>query len=154
MQSGKYKFLTLNFPNAYIFINNAYYESVKIAGIILTTILTLLVGFILKSRKYVFDINTIIRISFLCSIVIPFILPGMHERYMFLGDILGVLYFLIIRKNILLPLGILSVSLYSYVRLSKFNDILPMYPAFLIYSLVIIFTCYDLITALKKSIND
>lgn len=154
MQSGKYKFLTLNFPNFYMFINNNYYELVKIIGILTTIIITLLIGFYLKSKKIHFDLEIIIRVAFLCSILIPYILPGMHERYMFLGDILGVLYYLILRKNILLPIGILTVSLYSYVRLSRYNDILPMHPAFLIYTIVIIFTCADLINSLKKSTDE
>ena len=153
-QSGKYKFLTLNFPNIYIFFNNTYYELIKNIGLIITVILTLLIGFIFKSKKYIFDLETIIRFAFLSSIIIPFILPGMHERYMFLGDILGVLYFLIIRKNILLPLGILSVSLYSYSRCSRFNEYMPMSPAFAVYFIVIIFACYDLITSLKKPRNE
>jgi len=86
----------------------------------------------------------------LSAIFIPFVLPGMHERYMYLGDVLGVLYFLVIRKNIHLPLGILIVSFYSYIRCSRFNDILPMEPAFFLYLAVIILTAYDYVKNLKN----
>ena len=74
----------------------------------------------------------------------------MHERYMYLGDILGVLYYLILRKKIQLPLGILLISLYSYIRCSRYNDILPMWPAFVVYLSIIIFTTFDFINSLNN----
>ena len=153
-QTDRYRFLTLNFPNIYIWISNNYYESAKMAGIILTVILTVFTGFWLSKKEIIFSYETWIRLAFLSSIVIPFILPGMHERYMYLGDVLGVLYYLVIRKNIHLPIGILLVSFYSYIRCSRFNDILPMEPAFFIYSLVIIFTVTDFIKSLKIDSNE
>ncbi len=150
MQANKYKFLTLNFPNIYIFINNNFYDVFKNIGLITTTLITLFIGFWLMNKKYIFDFDTYIRLAFICSILIPFILPGMHERYMFLGDAISILYFLVIRKNIYFTIGILSVSTYSYIRLSRFNDLLPMEPAFIIYLLVIIFAIYDFTKSLNK----
>jgi len=154
MQANKYKYLTLNFPNIYIFINNNLYEIFKIAGILFTVLITLFTGFWLKSKKYILDFDSYIRLAFICSILIPFILPGMHERYMFLGDALSVLYFLVFRKNIHFPIGILLVSTYSYIRLSRFNDILPMEPAFVIYTIIIVLAIYDFISNLKKINNE
>jgi len=150
-QSNFYKFLTMNFPNPYMWINNNYYEPVKMAGLILTTIFTLLTGFWLRNKKYDFSFEIWIKLAFLSAIFIPFILPGMHERYMYMGDILAVLYFVIIRKNIYLPLGIILVSFYSYIRCSRFNEILPMEPALIIYLSVIIFVSLDFVKSLKKS---
>jgi Gpi18-like mannosyltransferase len=153
-QSGSYKYLTLNFPNLYILISNVYYEPVKIAGIIFTALFTLLSGFWLIKKSFDFTFELWIKLAFLSAIVVPFLLPGMHERYMYLGDVLGVLYFLVNRKKIHLPIGILIVSFYSYIRCSRYNEILPMWPAFIIYSLVIIFTTTDFIATLKKSYNE
>lgn len=150
MQANKYKFLTLNFPNIYIFISNNLYDIFKNIGLILTTLITLATGLWLMNKKYIVDFETYIRLAFICSIFVPFILPGMHERYMFLGDALSVLYFFIFRKNILFTIGILSVSTYSYIRLSRFNELLPMDPAFIIYSLVIVFAIIDFTKNLKQ----
>lgn len=151
MQANKYKYLTLNFPNIYIFINNNLYEIFKVMGLVLTTLITIAAGFWLTNKKYIFDFDTYIRLAFICSILIPFILPGMHERYMFLGDALSVLYFLVIRKNIHFTIGILSISTYSYIRLSRYNDILPMEPAFFIYSIIITLAMVDFVSNLKKA---
>ncbi len=151
LQTDHYRLLTLNFPNLYIWINNSYYESAKTAGIFFTFFFTLLSGIWLSKKKYHFSFENWIRLAFLSAIVIPFILPGMHERYMYLGDLLGVLYFLVIRKNIHFPIGILLISFYSYVRCSRFNNVLPMEPAFFIYLSIIILTATDFIKSLKTN---
>jgi len=149
-QTTRYPFLTLNFPNIYIWFDNAFYEPLKLAGIIFTAVLTLVAGWILGNKEYNFKFEHWIRLAFLSAIIIPFVLPGMHERYMYLGDILGVLYFMVLRKNIHLPIGIALVSFYSYLRCSRFNEVLPLSPAFAVYLLVIIFTTYEFINSLKN----
>lgn len=154
MQADKYKYLTLNFPNLYILIKNDWYEIVKVIGIVFTTFFTIVIGILLKNKMYKFNFETYVRLAFISSILIPFILPGMHERYMFLGDSLSVLYFFVFKKNKYIPIGILCVSTYSYIRLSRYNDILPMEPAFFVYLFVLIFAVSDFILNLKKNEND
>ena len=149
-QTNHYQFLTLNFPNIYIWISNDYYQSSKTAGILLTFALTLISGIWMSKKKYNFSFDNWIRLAFLSAIVIPFLLPGMHERYMYLGDVLGVLYFLVVRKNIHLPVGILLVSFYSYIRCSRYNGVIPMEPAFVVYLSVIVLTIFDFIKSLKN----
>ena len=151
-QTDHFHFLTMNFPNLYIWISNEYYQSVKLAGMVFTAIFTLFTGYWISKIKTVFTLELWVKLAFLSSIVIPFILPGMHERYMFLGDILGVLYYLVVRKNIHFPIGIILVSFYSYIRCSKYNDILPMEPAFIVYLSVIIFTTFDFIKSLNNDL--
>ena len=153
-QTDRFRLLTLNFPNIYIWINNSLYEPFRQGGIILTFILTLITGFWLSRKRISFTFEDWIKLAFLSSIIVPYILPGMHERYMYLGDLLGVLYYLVLRKNIQLPAGILLVSFYSYIRCSRFNDILPMSPAFIIYTFIIIFTSIDFIKSIKKVSNE
>ncbi len=143
LQTDHFRYLTLNFPNLYIWISNDYYQTVKITGMLFTFFTTLFSGIWLVRKKIEFTFEQWIRLAFLSSIFIPFILPGMHERYMYMGDVLGILYFLVLRKNIHLPLGILIVSLYSYIRCSRFNDVLPMWPAFFVYLSVIILSFID-----------
>ncbi len=153
-QANQYRFLTVEFPNLYIWIDNEYYEIMKLAGIILTCCSTFFAGFILSQKKFKFNYELWIQLALISAVTIPFILPGMHERYMYVGDILGILYFIVFRKNILIPISILSVSLYSYIRCSRFNEILPMEPAFFVYLSVIIFLIVNFAQSLKKSTDD
>lgn len=148
-QSNHYEFLSLNFPNLYIFIDNKFYETGKLIGITFTFFFTVLFGRYLSQKEYVYTFDNLVQLAFLSSIVIPFILPGMHERYMYMGDILGILYFLVLRKKVYLPVGILLVSFYSYIRCSRFNDMLPMWPAFAVYLAVIILLIVDFYNDLR-----
>lgn len=153
-QANRYPFLTLNFPNIYSLISNDYYEPVKLAGVLATVVITLISGLLLSNKKYVFSFDQWIKLAFISAIVVPFVLPGMHERYMYLGDLLGILYFLVIRKNIHFPIGIALISFYSYIRCSRFNDILPMAPAFIVYLVIIILVLVDFIISLKNESSE
>ena len=149
-QTNHYQFLTMNFPNLYIWINNDFYEPVKVGGVIFTFFFTLISGVWLSSKRFIFDDERWLQLAFLSAILVPFLLPGMHERYMYLGDLLGVLYFMVFRKNIHFTLGILLVSLYSYIRCSRYNDILPMWPAFFVYLSVIVLVIIDFFKSFKR----
>jgi hypothetical protein len=46
--------------------------------------------------------------------IAPFLLPYMHDRYMFAADILTVVYFITNRKNIYVPISCTLISLYTY----------------------------------------
>ena len=153
-QSSYFKLLTLHFPNIYIWISDNYYDSAKLAGVIFTFIFTLISGFWLGMRKHQFTFETWIELAFLSVIITPFILPGMHERYLYLGDILAALYFFIFKKNIHFSVGIILVSFYAYLCCSRLKDILPLEPAFIIYALVIILATKSFITNLRNESNE
>jgi Gpi18-like mannosyltransferase len=153
-QTERFKFLTLNFPNIYIWISNHFYETARLSGMMLAFFTTLFSGIWLSRKKIIFSYESWIKLAFLSTIFIPYVLPGMHERYMYMGDLLGVLYFLILRKNIHLPIGIILISFYSYIRCSRFNEILPMSPAFFIYTIIIILTTIDFIKSIKVESNE
>lgn len=150
-QAENYKELTMNFPNVYIWINNDYYDIITPIGIGFTCLITFLSGILLSRRQYEFSFVTWVRLAFLGAVVVPFLLPGMHERYMYLGDVLGVLYLLVVGKRFYLPLGIALVSAYSYVRCSRFNEILPQEPAFFLYLFIIIMLVFDFIQSFERN---
>jgi hypothetical protein len=140
----------MNFPNLYIWINNDYYEIVKYIGLGVTFLITLITGIMLGNKKLTLSFDQQVQFAFLCAVAVPLLLPGMHERYMYLGDVLSILYLFIARKNIGIPAGIILVSLYSYVRCSRYNDILPQAPAFFLYLALLIWLITDFISSLKQ----
>lgn len=44
-----------------------------------------------------------------------FFLPKMHDRYLYIADVLSVVYYVLKRKDIFVPIAINIVSLYSYL---------------------------------------
>jgi Gpi18-like mannosyltransferase len=150
-QSNHYKYLTMNFPNLYIWISNHYYEAAKLAGLCVTFLVTLVAGLLLSRKNLVFTFDQWIRLAFLSAVATPFLLPGMHERYMYMGDVLGIVYLMVIRRNFYFPAGILLVSFYSYIRCSRFHDVLPQAPAFFLYLFLLAAMIWDFTGAFKKA---
>ncbi|HOK35996.1 MAG TPA: hypothetical protein PK860_01765 [Paludibacteraceae bacterium] len=150
-QADYYRLLTMNFPNLYIWFNNNYYELISKAGIFFTFLFTLFGGIKLSLKRINFTFENWIQLAFLSVTVIPFFLPGMHERYLYLGDVLGVAYLMIFPRKFYLPLAVWVISLYSYIRCSRFNEILPMWPAFFIYLLILVFISIDFYLGIRTN---
>lgn len=115
MQSNFDNALVSFFPNIYIWIEN-FIPANKIYGMFFTAIFVLSMGFILMQKKYIFTLESWVKLIFLSCIICPFVLPGMRERYMYLGDLIAVAYICLYPRKAYLAVGILFVSFYSYIR--------------------------------------
>jgi Gpi18-like mannosyltransferase len=146
-QSVHYGFLTMNFPNIYIWFNNDYYHIIKNTGLFFTATVCLLSIFLLKNKPL--NQNLMVKLVFLYSIFIPFILPGMHERYMFLGDTLATAYLLLFLKKIYIPVGVIFISFMSYFLCSKFRDYIPVHSLSVFYLFIIICLFKDIYREMK-----
>lgn len=149
-QSDYFQGLTLYFPNIYVWVSDDYYIVGKFSGIIITILLTIALGFWLKKQNMSFDLEILTQIALLSVVITPFFLPGMHERYLFLGDVFAVLYFFIRRKNLHITIGVITVSFYAYMCCSRLKAFLPLWPAFFVYAAIITLLFIDL----KKTIEE
>jgi Gpi18-like mannosyltransferase len=150
-QSNYYEMLTIFFPNIYIWMGDDYYQLIKKLGFIFTFLFTLVFGIWISRKKYHFTYEMWIKLAFLSVIITPYLLPGMHERYLYLGDVLAVLYFFFFPKKVGISLGIVFVSFYSYISCSRFKEFLPLWPAFFIYSGIIFLVVKDFGASLNDS---
>lgn len=150
-QSTYYESLTMNFPNYYIFINNNYYEPVKYIGIITTFLFVLFTTLLLKSNKWKFNKENWIKFAYISVVITTFLLPGMHERYLYLADVLGIVFLLYFPQKWYIPITLITVSTYSYIRCSRLNEILPQEPAFILFLLMIIFLISDFYKNIKPT---
>ncbi len=147
-QVGEYSgYLVLNFPNIYNLLvghQNIYYKVGEIFVIVLCALTLIYVIY----KKVKWNNEKIITLGLWLLVVITYFLPGMHERYMYIGEVLSIIYFLVYRKN--LPIIIfmhLSVFItYSVVLLYDFNymDIASM-----IYFVLIIYFTKDTVKLLS-----
>lgn len=102
-QAGEYSQLVLNAPNIYAIFKNTPQELSKM----FTWMSLGFVGIIcvvLYKYELEYDDRTIILIAYIFSLIIPFILPHMHERYFYLSDILGILFMFTNIKKIYIPI--------------------------------------------------
>ena len=61
-----------------------------------------------------FNKQKIIEFSLWSVVIATFFLPFMHDRYLYLGDILSVVYFIYNKDKIYIPIGICGISAYCY----------------------------------------
>jgi Gpi18-like mannosyltransferase len=134
-QSDRYKELTMNFPNIYVWFDNTHYYLIKNIGLVFTAAVCLIGAFLLRSKRLSFD--AMIKLALLSAILVPFILPGMHERYLFLGDTLAVVYLLLYFRKLYIPAGIIAVSFISYFLCSRAHDYIPVHALSVFYVFVI-----------------
>ncbi|MDR1502363.1 MAG: hypothetical protein LBT43_07920 [Prevotella sp.] len=164
MQSEYYEGIVGFFPNIYVWIQQLINYDKNI-GMIFTMLLTLTGGFILCRKKYIFSFESWIQLLFISAIVCPFFLPGMRERYMFLGDVVAVAYILMFPKKMYLPIGIIFISFFSYIRcfyyfapfadypqsVFSFFEFIPWRLMALVYFTIIVLTVIDFIRTLQNN---
>ena len=114
-QLGEYNKLFLNAPTVWRFFgagrpeeynNMAVY--VALGAIVIFTILCL--SFSKKMNR-----SQLFRLFFISSVLVPYLLPRMHERYFYMAEILALIYFMYDHKRWYVPVAITLTSLAGYV---------------------------------------
>lgn len=117
--------LTRNLANIYQFLPNE-----KIIGylfLLVTALLFLgLLIFFLKRKKEI-EKKEIITIALLSVLIAVYFLPFMHERYMFMGDVLSIIWLFLYKKKIYIPIIINLSSLAGYSTY-LFGLDMPLWP--------------------------
>lgn len=162
--------LASSFPNIYLWIYQ-FLDSNKLPGMIFVALMVLVGGFVLSQKKYTFSLETWIVLLLLSSIICPYFLPSMHERYLFLGDVCALLYVALNRKSIFnwgVAFSILFISFFSYTQrlnyLSHFTfwtdypedifafiKVVPWKAMSILYLATIGYVIYDLVRILKSN---
>ena len=126
-QAGTYsQYITLNFPNFYgIFLSrdgnsnliNTPFKDMSTLGIIITFVILVVLAYFVHAKKIKFDKKAIIEFGLFSILLTTFFLPQMHERYLFMGDAIGILYLVINLKKYYIPVMIEMISLNGYMYL-------------------------------------
>lgn len=95
------------------------------------------------NRKYI-DSKEICVLAFLFVVILPYLLPRMHERYFYMADILSLTVFFSNKKRWYAPLMMIYASIRSYsVFLIGKTDVNFKYLSIIVFILIIL-TAYDL----------
>lgn len=128
-QANTYQeYITLNFPNVYsIFLKgydlnnpnliNTPFKEMGTIGIIIMLVILITLAYFVRIKKINFDKHAIIEFSLFSVLMTTFLLPQMHERYLFMGDVISLLYLVINKKQYYVPIIIEMISLNGYMYL-------------------------------------
>lgn len=161
-QTGEYNNkISLNFPGIY----NLFYDTEEFSNEIplpneyLSKIMIFILGLIFVSlalyviiRKVKFDNNLIIEVALWSVMVSTFLLPYMHDRYMFMADILSVIYCILNgRKKIYVPICVSLCSLYTYIAFLNRVSIIDIRFISIINCLVLLLLTRSMFINLKRN---
>lgn len=115
-------FINLNSPSFYNLLlktadNNMTYAPNDNLGtmMVITTIAAFgIIAYGLLQTKEKFDNKAILSFAILSIMICNFFLPGIHERYGYVAEVLSVVYFIVNKKDIYLPVALNMMTLVEY----------------------------------------
>jgi Gpi18-like mannosyltransferase len=116
-ETGTYDQLTLNAPNVYQYLGNVSDPGVlRDVGIAVTGVVLLALIIPVALRRIQLTPTRILLAATVCAVLVPYLLPAMHERYFYLADTLTVLCaFYLPRRLWYLPIVEQFASLFAYL---------------------------------------
>ena len=130
-QTGEYSDMHLNAPSIWRFIGdnkNVNSSNFGMLAIMLTGLAVLAVIYLCYANIKKLDDRRLVNAAFIMSLMIPFLLPRMHDRYFFLADVMSILYFFYNKKRWYVPCGVIFASYVSYahylIQMSDINQLI------------------------------
>lgn len=144
-QAGEYPKLTLGFANFYQWITKGDFEMFRNAGIIMAAASFTFICFLFHKSRQNVDNEFILKLSLLSLLVIPFLLPCMHERYYFPVDVLSIALAFHLPRYFYIAVTMSLVSFFSYCD-NMFGAYIigPKYLAIAVFIVIITFS-YDIV---------
>ncbi len=90
-QSGSYPVLSMNAPNVYILFPNAWYAFIMPLGIAVTLLVVLRWTYMTTQATTALDHKYLLLMALISVIIVPFMLPKMHDRYFYPADVFSIL---------------------------------------------------------------
>jgi Gpi18-like mannosyltransferase len=115
-QAGEYNKLTSHAPNLYAWfpIGKDIFQIFLPAGIALAVTVILIFILIITKSKTKLSPAHYLEIAFFSVLIVPFVLPKMHQRYFFPADILSIAFGFYFPTYFYVPIIINLVSFFSY----------------------------------------
>ena len=146
--------LVRNYPNIYNLLAGDI-QIFKYIGIIIVIFVLAMMLFYFIYKKVNWNKDKIIVLTLMVLVIISYILPGFHERYLYVGEILSIVYYLVYRKN--LPLVIMvnlnAILTYSIYLTGYQTNIMPLLS--IVYGGVVIYFVINTINYIcNKEVKD
>ena len=108
-QAQSYPYLSLNAPSFWSLIDNGYFDALAGAPVLLAMSLSMML--LLAALRYWdrLDDRGLVLLGLVFSLMIPWLLPRMHERYFYFAELLSLVYGAMYPRKIAVP-GILMTG--------------------------------------------
>ncbi|WP_181256683.1 hypothetical protein [Merismopedia glauca] len=114
-QSQKFKELTKNAPNLYQWIPNEFYNIVVPIGLSLTVFSILILTYTVVQSSVKIDSSRLVHLALASTLLMPYLLPKMHERYFYPADIFSMVFAFYLPQYYWVAIAVQFSSLMSYL---------------------------------------
>ena len=135
-QVGVYDRLSMDAPNLYEWIPNHYYHWYPL-GIVFTILVVLAIAlYVYKSRVDITP-NVLVHLATFSTLIMPFFLPKMHDRYFFPASVMAIIFAFYFPKYWYTAVVIGLVSTLVYLRYLYEVTLVPL-PLLAVFSLLLV----------------
>ena len=147
-QANFYKKLAMNAPTPYAWIPNEHYDIFLWFGLAWAAAAAVAVVSVALASRHPFTTLDWLRLSLALMLFVPYLTPGMHDRYFYPADILSVVYAFYVPRRFYLPVVITTISLLSYFPYLFDVEVVPVRLLSVAMLLPIGVVMYDYVAAL------
>jgi len=122
-QASTFEQLTMGAPNLYQWLPNDLVEVGVPLGIIATTLATLAFVAAVGRHRAPLSAEQIVLVATVSLVVLPFLLPKMHDRYFFPADVMAIVLAFYAPRLFWVPLIVIAASLAAYAPFLTFTDL-------------------------------
>lgn len=113
-QIGETQGLVYNFPSIYNLLPDIS-QIFRTTGILFTIFALGIIAIYTLNINKEYNSKDIIELGLITVVVITYFMPGMHDRYMYIADILSLIYCICNKKGFFIAIGINLMSFNSYI---------------------------------------
>ncbi len=157
-QSNYYYWGTLNYPNAYAFLDeymprHHFPISLGNAGIYFAIAMLGFIAYYVYLKKAELNNSAIISLAIVTIGVTVYFMPHMHDRYGFLLDLFAIIYVVLNPKKILVFIGFSIVTVCSYMMFLTGTTVIPLVYLALVLGGLIFYIGFDLYRNLNNAVS-
>ncbi len=137
-QAQEYREPTMNLPNLYSWFPSDVSDSFGGAAVLAAGALVLFSFAYLCSKKFQLNDEMLISLALFYTMMLPYFLPYMHERYWYPADLLSVVFAFYFPEKFYVPVITVLSSLYAYSRfLFRFRFIsMKLFSVLMLFNLI------------------
>ena len=113
-QTSMFEFLTLNAPTMYAWLPERLFHLFSTAGIFFAACIAFMYVIVIYKSRTPITGPLMVQFATISVILIPFVLPRMHERYFFAADVISLAFAFYFPRYFYIPIVINLVSFFSY----------------------------------------
>jgi Gpi18-like mannosyltransferase len=153
-QASKYKELAKGVPNLYQWIPNDFYNIVVPLGLLVTIFATILLAYIVYKSKLEITLDRLIYLATISVLLMPYILPKMHERYFYPADIFSIVFAFYFPQYRWVAIVMQMASFFSYLGTNIYIKLFSLPLAFTIWFVIRNFDMLYSPTTIKSLISN